>query len=221
MRLRLVVTLATAGTAALLVVAPAAQAGPRVRTPHFAGFAPGTVSCTATVTVRFSPAMTNARVPNNVKALGTFKSCTASTSGVVVTGVLGKLAKGYVSTAFTQSPLNCSGSPSAGSDFTITWRGTFSGMVGSLTFSGRALFDPSNIEPATDTPGETETTNGAGDAGITLPAQAVTGGSFQNQIDHPSASGAMYSQYTPAQLASMCAGSGIKMLKFVGTVDLG
>jgi len=217
MRVRFLAAVVTISVLTLMA-ASSAQA----RNVHYSGAAPGSVSCSLTVTVAFKPAMTNSVASTKVTAKGTFSQCTPSDSAVTVSGKLTSAGQGGDVTAFTQSPLNCSSSPSSGSNFTISWKGTFNGSVGDQTFSGRAKYFGTTVEPAQSTPGETESSNGSGDAGITLPADAVTAGSFQaNTPTPPTASGSLYTQYSAAQISSMCTAGGVKSLTFTGSVSLG
>jgi hypothetical protein len=220
MRLRLVVAVAAIGAMTLVAVVPA-QAARRQHIP-LSGNAPGSVGCSVRVWVTFSPRMSDAAAPKAMKARGTFFDCTASYPGVAIQGRLGNVRKGGQVEAFTESPVNCPGTPSAGAAFSITWKGTFNGTYLGSSLSGRANFSLTTVGPPTGGAGETEVTNGAGDVGFSLPAQADVAGSFQNPLATPSAEGQLYTSYTQAQMNTMCAAKkGIHKLEFQGSVNLG
>lgn len=220
MKLRLAVAMAAVGAMSAVAVVPA-QAAHRQHIP-LAGSAPGSVSCSVKVWVTYSPRMSDTAAPKTMKARGTFSNCSATYPGVAVQGRLGNVHKGGQVEAFTESPVNCAGTPSTGTAFSITWKGTFNGTYQGGAFSGRANFSGSTVGPPTGGTGETEVTNGAGDVGFNLPAQAGVAGSFQNPLVTPSAEGQLYTSYTRAQMNTMCASKkGIHKLEFQGSVNLG
>jgi len=181
---------------------------------HFYGNAPGSVTCSISVKVKFLPRMTNSRAQVQ-KITGKLYACSASDPAVTIKN--GKITR---TAAFAQSALNC-GNPVIGpTSFQVTWKGLFNGPVGGgLVFSGRATYLPSVINLS----GESMVTNLAGDAGLALPGSGNTS-TVDQSFTAPGptgSSGALYSAQTPAALTAMCSGSGIRILSMTGTVTIG
>ncbi len=142
---------------AALVVAPAALArtarahrfsgvtSNTAREPKFSGSAPGSVSCSVSAKVSFSPPLTKSGGGTGSSAVkATLSRCTTSSSAVTVTSA-------KATGSFATSPLSCvSGSTTAASaSLTITWKGRLNGTVGGRTYTGPARFSSTSVSVGT------------------------------------------------------------------------
>ena len=115
------------------------------RHQHFAGDAPGTVTCTLSATVSFSPRLTQSgggTDPSTTK--GKVSGCTTTDTAVTIRG-------GSVSGSYAPSdPPNCDnlGSLMTAETLTIRWKGAVDGVVGSTAYRGAATFLPSAVSLA-------------------------------------------------------------------------
>lgn len=203
-----------------LVATAPAGAMPLGASQHYQGDAPGTVTCQAKLRAVFAPPMTNSTVPTNVNASGVFKNC--STSNPVVQKVKGILDRHTPVnwSAITKSPINCAGNPNAGATLGVTWHGRMTGIFQGGTFKGRAKYDPTVTQALPFTTGEVAV-NGA-KAGISFTGSEVDTGSFAGPTNNAGpVTGTLLTQYSPAQLAALCAGKGVSTLTFTGSITLG
>ena len=163
--------------------------------------APGTVSCTGiNVKVKLSPPLKNTSGGNTVTFKGKISGCTASASGVTVSG-------GKVSGSLTGTGSGCAGlatgvqSPIS---VTIKWKGKG---------AGGAPLNPSSV---TIGGADAATEAGTNDVGFSLPAAGNSGvqvtGSFAGSNAAPDAS-TDYSETTVSQAGTECGAKGIKTLK--------
>ncbi len=125
----------------LSMAAPVAAKTPKP--PKYAGAAPGSVSCSLSAKVSFSPALTDSgggTRPSTVK--GTLSRCRTAETGVTVT-----ITKGTVTGSFASSPLSCVTKSTTGApvSLTIKWKGSVNGTVGSTTYAGSAKFTSSTV----------------------------------------------------------------------------
>lgn len=212
--MRRVVIVAVVVSAMFGVAAPAAFAA-----QHFEGAAPGSVTCMASVTVKFSTPMRTANAHSVGKtATAKLNHCVATTNGVTITN-----AKFTGAQAFTNSVLNC-GSPatsSATTSISVPWKGKFQALLNGINYKGKATYFPSIIS---ETGEQLVTQLGTNLEGIQLPTDSgatfvLHGGSFAAVSD--GMGGTLYGTYTAGQLATMCAGSGIKKMVLTGTITIG
>jgi YVTN family beta-propeller protein len=109
--------------------------------PKFSGAAPGSVTCTWSAKVAFSPPLTNSgggTNPSQVTA-GKLSRCVASDSAVTI-------SKGTFTGSFASSPMECAeivAATGAAATLTLSWKGDFNGSVGATTYAGKARFLPS------------------------------------------------------------------------------
>ncbi len=217
--MRRVVFVAVVVLAMFGVAAPAAFAA-----QHFEGAASGSVTCAITVTVKFSTAMTTANAGSVGKtAVAKLNHCMASASGVTITSAKFTNATGPGAAAFTNSVLNC-GSPtmsSATTSLSVPWKGKFQGVVNGIAYRGKATYFPSIISESGE---QLVTQLGTNDEGIQLPTNSAAtsvlfGTSFADASN--GMGGTLYGTYTAGQIASMCAGNGIKKMVLTGDVTVG
>jgi hypothetical protein len=185
---------------------------------HFAGNAPGTVTCLVSVTVKYAQPMTNTNagyvgMMSKVK----LKGCHASNPGVKIQPT--KFTNAAVFT--NDNVLNCgsSGSSSVTSSFTIAWKGKFTGsMGGGSQFRGKANYNPTTV---TDD-GEQAVTGTGGRAAISMPvnpSSTMAIGSFLALSN--GMTGTFTSNYPASQITTLCAGRGITRMTFTGTMTVG
>ena len=205
--------IAAAGLMAVGGIAVAASPA-SARGGHFTGNAPGSVTCSMAVRVKF--------LPRHDEFPGSRKRSPESSMGAQPAIRLSpsRRACSRGTGAFGQSALNC-GNPVIGpTSFSVTWKGKFNGPVGGgLTFTGKATYLPSVISLSS----ESMVTNVAGDAGLALPGAGNTS-TVDQSFSAPGptgSSGVLYTAETPAALATMCSSSGIHILSMTGTVTIG
>lgn len=119
-----------------LSLVPASPVAAKTKSPKFSGAAPGSVTCSVSASVSFSP-------PLSTTGGGTSKSvikakltgCRASNPAVTITSAK---AQG----SFATSPYNCVTKSPTGSKPTlsVTWKGDVNGVVGGITYAGKAKF---------------------------------------------------------------------------------
>ncbi len=150
----------TAAIAAIVVsglsVVPVAAKAAKPKS--FSGAAPGSVTCTMSAKVLFSPPLTESGGGTSASSVdGVLVDCHATDSTVAIT-------QAKVTGLFASSPLDCATLSATGVPATLilTWKGTVNGAVGASPYAGRATFAPSTIS------GTTITGSFAGDAAIDI-----------------------------------------------------
>ncbi len=132
----------------VVVLAMASPAGARTpKPPKFSGAAPGSVSCSVSAKVSFSPRLTDTGGGTGASAVrAKLSGCHPSNSAVTI-----KSAK--VTGSFSSSPLSCVtlGSTSASPKLTVVWKGNLTGSAGGTTYSGKAKFTSTSVSGATAT----------------------------------------------------------------------
>ena len=116
------------------------------RVPKYAGLAPGSVSCSLSAKVSFSPALTDAgggTNPSTVK--GWLSGCTSSNSEVTIT-------TGKVTGSFAGSPLSCVTKTTTGASasLSVAWKGSLNGFLDGTTYAGKASFTASTVTGNSD-----------------------------------------------------------------------
>jgi hypothetical protein len=215
MRRVVIVAVVGALSAVFAAAAPSAFAA-----AHFEGAAPGSVTCQLSVTVKYAPPMTNANAGSvGMTSKAKLRFCHATDPRVHVSP-----------TKFSNTPalttgnvLNCgsSGSTSAVTALSISWKGSFTGPINGQVYKGRATYYPSTISESGE---QLAPPSGTGLAGISMPTDESTtkvlgGGSFAANSDGMTAT--LYSSYTASQISSMCAKGGIKKMSLSGTITVG
>ncbi len=127
------------------LIIPMAQPA-AARVPKYAGAAPGSVSCSLSAKVPFSPALTDAgggTNPSTVK--GWLSGCTSSNSEVTITA-------GKVTGSFASSPLSCVTKTTTGAaaSLSVAWKGSVNGFLDGTTYAGKASFTPSTVTGNSD-----------------------------------------------------------------------
>src|SRR5579863_1774985 len=133
------------GVLILVVPTSSAWAG-----SHFTGSAPGSATCLFSITVAFSPPLTNSGGGTNTHATGKAGLCTASGSAYSPDISFKRTQKvqmnsGNTATPFLTSPGLCGGSTHPGGNFSVRWKGNFNGVYLGAPLSGTASFNPSDI----------------------------------------------------------------------------
>jgi hypothetical protein len=188
---------------------------------EFSGKATGSVHCSIMVKVKYGPRMNNRRGDTSKHFLVRLSNCVShGPSGQTISGGTIKDKGLAAGAAFTHSVLNCNHPAASAMTLTISWKGRFTGNVGSQHFSGKASFTNSPVEFS----GETAVTNPQGLAGVSLPGSGGSA-SVSNVSSFPhaapnGASATLYTAYKPSQLSAMCAGSGIGKLIYTGTITV-
>lgn len=204
-----------AAASAAIVALPAASASAATR---FTGSAPGSVTCTMHLNLRFSPALTTHGGGTNTRVMGTATGCIASQAGITFKRTQKIQVNG--GSPFGINPGFCGTAASAGGTFSVQWKGGFTGTYNGANFVGTATFNKSDISTA----GATLDTS-SGFVGIDLvPASSgsVVSGSFNPQPPGGAGnvSGSLKSLVTPAALHSECTGKGVKILKMSGPLTV-
>jgi hypothetical protein len=212
-RQRLIAASSVLVVAVLALTATPAAAKKSV-TAKYQGDAPGSVTCSISVKVKYSPAMTNSggRASHvSVKLSG----CHASDPRVHIGSA--KLQPSSPTAAFTATPLNCQPDNTPPPALDIKWSGTFTGMMGSTSLRGKATYSPSSVTESA----ETVITSGSGDVGLGLPGTGNTAAVTGSFGDPNGSSASLYTTMTSNAFQTMCAGHGFKMLKLRGTISVG
>ena len=192
---------------------------------HFDNLLPGTVTCRFSISLHFSPALTVHGGGTATSAIGKATVCQTSDSRVTLKRVAKLQQKPGDPSPFGTSPGMCGGAGSStGGTFSVLWKGSFNGSYGGTMFSGPFAKAVSDIS----TSGATEDTS-SGFVELTLkPGLGSTvQGSFNARSqpgDPPPGPGAvqgeLLSSLTASQVNGLCAGRGIRVLKFAGTLTI-
>lgn len=140
-------------------MATASPVAARTRAPKFSGAAPGSVTCSVSAKVSFSPPLTNKGGGTSSSAISAkLSSCSPSNHAITI-----KSAKATGS--FVTSPYSCvtMASTGAAATLSISWKANLNGTVSGTTYAGKATF------PQTRMSGITDTGSFAGDASLSLP----------------------------------------------------
>ena len=186
---------------------------------HYVGDAPGSVSCTLSATVTFSPRLTESGGGTSAStAKGKLTRCTTNNAAVRITGgtLTGSLAPGNPPTCTSLASLTTAAT------FAVQWRGLVTGALGATTYGGRATLTPSTVTSA----GQRMSSFGGGDLELVLPATshgASVTGSFAGGAVSSTLTG-----YSPSSLADACntratggSGKGVKKVTLHGTISIG
>ena len=193
----------------LALSATPAVAGNKVKPTKYQGPAPGTVSCSVSVRVKYSPSMTDSGgTPSHLSVH--MSGCQASDSRVKVASA--KLAQNSSTSAFTANALNCQPVNTVPTGFNIAWRGRFTGMQGTLPVRGKATYAPSEFDPTSQ---QIVTSNGH----VGLEMTGTVSNSFSDVSS--AASIALYTNGSQHAFDTTCAGKGFHTLKLHGTITLG
>ncbi len=138
----LVVAVAASLLAVMGMVITATPATAKTPTPpKYAGAAPGSVTCSLFAKVSFSPPLTKSGGGTDPSAVkGTLSGCSSTNSAVTIT-------KGKVIGSFASSPLSCATTSTTGASasLTIAWKGSVNGVVGGITYAGKATFTATTV----------------------------------------------------------------------------
>ncbi len=124
------------------LVLAAVYESPAMAAPlHYIGNAPGSIACSLTFKVKFSPRlkMTGGGTGSS-RVKGVLFNCQPSDSAVTI-------SKATAVGSFASSPLSCTtlSATGAAASLTITWKGTLNGTVASTEYSSRARFTSTTV----------------------------------------------------------------------------
>jgi hypothetical protein len=151
--------IAMLGLVALATPASAKTSKP----PKFVGAAPGSVTCSFSAKVKFSPPLTKSGGGTGLSTVkGTLSNCKTSIGAVTV-------KTGKMTGSFTTSPLSCATVSSTGANtaLTIKWKGSFNGTEDGILYAGKARFTPTKVN------GTRATGSFAGGASLTVNVPAT------------------------------------------------
>jgi hypothetical protein len=189
--------------------------------PKFSGPAPGSVTCSITAKVSFSPPLTNSGGGTATTVKGGLSNCTATTPGLSITS--GKLSGSSPGPGTGCAELAAGNIPGT---IAVGWKGQYNAP--DYFYAGKASFANSTV----GTTGGQEVTNGA--VGFVVPGTgnaASTSGSFA-AAGPDGASAILSSDQTASQLSTRCSptprtnmppkpAKGIKSLTLTGSITVG
>ena len=181
---------------------PSASAKPN----SFTGAAPGSVRCTLSVAVSFSPRLIKSGGGTNPSLVtGHVSSCATSNSAVTIKG-------GVVTGSFSQGPFSCTplASVSAPATLDIAWKGTVKGSVSGTTYTGKASFSPSTVSYGGGAPGLN---------GFSMPGNLKTSDVTGSFAGLSTATATVLTDLP--KLHSICRHRGIRSLTMSGTITVG
>jgi len=192
------------------------ESWPSIPMNFFGPVPDGEVWCGVSMTLHFSPSLTDSGGGTSPSAVtGKLSNCTTYDSAVTITG---KLKGSFASTPLSCSTLTSTGTPAI---LSVHWRGEVNGvpLLGELfdnsSFSGTASFTPSTIHAS----GEQIAANADGDLGFSVPGSGGTSsvtGSFGGTL-----SIAAYNTQI-SLLRSRCnSAGGLRKLTLRGTIYMG
>ena len=163
---RALVTVAVA-SASLTLVASVLSSGAAAasKAPKFSGPAPGSITCSVSAKVGFSPPLTHTgggTSPSSIKAK--LSACSPSNPAITI-----KAAKATGS--FAMSPYSCVTMAATGAapTLSVSWKANVNGTIGGTTYAGKASLTQTTVS------GTSDTGSFAGTAALSLPVPTSAG----------------------------------------------